>query len=260
MLHGYVQEGTYRVSDTYRIWIRVRYASDTYPRSIREKRKKKKSDTPSDTYLASRYGPVQEHRSAVGATGKEQGRCRAPGQGRRGAAAAGVGKQGRRLASPALSRLARCCWGLRHRRVRCWVADAARSAARIRDIPVRRSRLRAPSSPIRLTGTAAPLSVPSCCSRCRRFAWPSEPLPSASTADSPEAARRYLHSPGTARRRRRLKLLAPCSEAGLGLGPESGLGIWGWLKSRVVAWCRSGLAEVKSALYVDFGGPSLGWT
>ena len=59
---------------------------------------------------------------------------------------------------------------------------------------------------------------------------------------------------------RRLKLLAPRSEAGLGLGPESGLGIWGWLKSRVVAWCRWGLAEVKSALYVDFGGPSLGWT
>ena len=137
---------------------------------------------------------------------------------------------------------------------------AARSAARIRDIPVRRSRLRAPSSPIRLTGTAAPLSAPSCLSHCRRFAWPSEPLPSASTADSPEAARRYLHSPGTARRRRRLKLLAPRSEAGLGLGPESGLGIWGWLKSRVVAWCRWGLAEVKSALYVDFGGPSLGWT
>ena len=127
------------------------------------------------------------------------------------------------------------------------VADAARSAARIRDIPVRRSRLRAPSSPIRLTGTAAPLSAPSCLSHCRRFAWPSEPLPSASTADSPEAARR-------------LKLLAPRSEAGLGLGPESGLGIWGWLKSRVVAWCRWGLTEVKSALYVDFGGPSLGWT
>jgi len=140
------------------------------------------------------------------------------------------------------------------------VADVARSASRNRDIPVRRSRLRAPSSPIRLTGTAAPLSAPSCLSHCRRFAWPSEPLPSASTADSPEAARRYLHSPGTARRRRRLKLLAPRSEAGLGLGPESGLGIWGWLKSRVVAWCRWGLAEVKSALYVDFGGPSLGWT
>ena len=140
------------------------------------------------------------------------------------------------------------------------VADAARSAARIRDIPIRRSRLRAPSSPIRLIGTAAPLSAPSCLSHCRRFAWPSEPLPSASTTDSPEAARRYLHSPGTARRRRRLKLLAPRSEAGLGLGPESGLGIWGWLKSRVVAWCRWGLTEVKSALYVDFGGPSLGWT
>ena len=35
MLHGYVPEATYRVSDTYRIRIRVRYALDTYPRSIR---------------------------------------------------------------------------------------------------------------------------------------------------------------------------------------------------------------------------------
>ena len=35
MLHGYVPEATYHVSDTYRIRIRVRYALDTYPRSIR---------------------------------------------------------------------------------------------------------------------------------------------------------------------------------------------------------------------------------
>ena len=35
MLHRYVPEAVYRVSDTYRIRIRVRYAQDTYPRSIR---------------------------------------------------------------------------------------------------------------------------------------------------------------------------------------------------------------------------------
>jgi hypothetical protein len=237
--------------------IRLRYVSKEYP----GKKKKRKNQI---RHLIRIWLPDTAQSRSSGRQSAPRGRSRGAAARRGGEGGAppraGVGKQGRRLASPALSRLARCCWGLRHRRVRCWVADAARSAARIRDIPVRRSRLRAPSSPIRLTGTAAPLSVPSCCSRCRRFAWPSEPLPSASTADSPEAARRYLHSPGTARRRRRLKLLAPCSEAGLGLGPESGLGIWGWLKSRVVAWCRSGLAEVKSALYVDFGGPSLGWT
>ena len=33
-LHGYVAEGAYRVSDTYPIRIRVRYAPDTYLRSI----------------------------------------------------------------------------------------------------------------------------------------------------------------------------------------------------------------------------------
>jgi len=35
MLHGYVTGNAYRVSDTYRIRIRVRYSSDTYPQSIR---------------------------------------------------------------------------------------------------------------------------------------------------------------------------------------------------------------------------------
>jgi hypothetical protein len=30
-MHGYVRRGAYPVSDTYRIWIRLGYASDTYP-------------------------------------------------------------------------------------------------------------------------------------------------------------------------------------------------------------------------------------
>ena len=163
MLHGYFTEDAYRVSDTYQIRIRVRYAQDTYPPSI--------------CFfiifvmigyaighvscLLIRPSPVNNPSSALDALEKNESTGRA--------------EKGR---------------GSEEQIDR--VADAARSAARIRDIPVRRSRLRAPSSPIRLTGTAAPLSAPSCLSHCRRFAWPSEPLPSASTTDSPEAARRYL--------------------------------------------------------------------
>ena len=112
MLHGYVTEATYRVSDTYQIRIRVRYAQDTYPRSIRI------------FFIFANYGyvgwyvsalwirpsPVNNPSSALDALEKNESTGRA--------------EKGR---------------GSEEQIDR--VADAARSAARIRDIPVRRSRL-----------------------------------------------------------------------------------------------------------------------
>ena len=56
MLHGYLLEEAYRVSDTYRIRIRVRYASDTYPRSIRFFLFSRNSDTCADTYRFGGHG------------------------------------------------------------------------------------------------------------------------------------------------------------------------------------------------------------
>ena len=55
-LHGYLLEDAYRVSDTYRIRIRVRYASDTYPRSIRFFLFSRNSDTCADTYRFGGHG------------------------------------------------------------------------------------------------------------------------------------------------------------------------------------------------------------
>lgn len=55
-LHGYLLEDAYRVSDTYRIRIRVRYTSDTYPRSIRFFLFSRNSDTCADTYRFGGHG------------------------------------------------------------------------------------------------------------------------------------------------------------------------------------------------------------
>ena len=62
MLQGYVQEGAYRVSDTYWIWIRVRYAKDTYRRSIRILIISRILDTWADMYrpYGIRPGPITE--------------------------------------------------------------------------------------------------------------------------------------------------------------------------------------------------------
>jgi hypothetical protein len=57
-LHEYSVEHAYRVSDTYRIRIRVRYALDTYPRSIRFLLFSKKTHTRADTYPNHGHGAL----------------------------------------------------------------------------------------------------------------------------------------------------------------------------------------------------------